>query len=90
MNADLWRDMIIKSGGTIDAGHDARDRMAQLICYLIAADKLDEKVKFEAWKRFTTARGSDEDLPKPVEGQTYTSAAAKKYLDANPSTKAAA
>ena len=42
MGANMWRDLIIKSGGTIDAGPDARDRMALLVCYLIAADRLAE------------------------------------------------
>ncbi|WP_188262699.1 DGQHR domain-containing protein [Azospirillum tabaci] len=81
MGAELWRDIIIKSGGTIDAGGEARERMATLICYLIAADKLDEKIKAAAWRSFTSARGKpDEDLPKPVEGEIYTASEAKKFL----------
>lgn len=85
MDADMWRGIIIKQNGTIDAGRDAKRRMADLLVYLIAADRLSSAFKFGIWKRFNIARGhvveewleSDgkdgtaEDLPAPVEGDTF-------------------
>ena len=89
MGADIWRDIIIKSGGTIDAGGDARERMALLVCYLVAADRLSAGEKASIWKRVSAARGDDtEDLPSPVEGEAFTAAAAKE-MRATPSLKAA-
>jgi DNA sulfur modification protein DndB len=83
MGADIWRDIIIKSGGTIDAGADARERMALLVCYLIAADKLDEKAKAAVWRSFASARGrNDESLPPPVEGKVYSAANARDFFAA--------
>ena len=86
MDADMWRGIIIKQNGTIDAGRDAKRRMADLLVYLIAADRLSPAFKFGIWKRFNIARGHDveewlesdgkaetpEDLPVPVEGDTFT------------------
>jgi DNA sulfur modification protein DndB len=89
MGADIWRDIIIKSGGTIEAGADARERMALLVCYLVAADRLTASEKANIWKRFSLARGDDtEDLPSPVEGEAFTAIAAKVLLTA-PDQKAA-
>lgn len=94
MDADVWRGVIIKGSGAIDAGPEARRRMATLLCYLIAADRLDNEVKFAAWKSYNEARGGDieawvasggakggkfEDLPDPVEGAAFTTEDAKAY-----------
>ena len=90
MDADMWRDLIIKSGGTIDAGPDARDRMALLVCYLIAADRLPDNMKAKTWRRFTEARKSPkEDLPAPVKGKAYTAAEAVAFLRDEEQRKAA-
>jgi DNA sulfur modification protein DndB len=89
MSSDVWRDIIIKSGGTIDAASDARERMALLVCYLVAADRLSDREKANVWKRFTSARSDEnEDLPPPVEGPAFTAAEAKTVL-ATPALKAA-
>jgi DNA sulfur modification protein DndB len=81
MGADIWRDIIIKSGGTIDAGADARERMALLVCYLVAADRLSVGDKANIWRRFAAARGDDsEGLPQSVEGEAFTADAAKAIL----------
>jgi hypothetical protein len=89
MKADIWKGVIIKSGGTIDAGPDARERMATLVCYLIAADKMTEAMKAAAWRSFTTARGDEsEDLPDPIAGAAYTAKEAKAYFDAAPAKAA--
>lgn len=83
MGAPIWKDTIIKAGGTIDAGNDARSRMAQLVCYLVAADKLSDKVKSDIWRSYTAARGDhNEDLPTPVEGKAFTAKEATKVLSA--------
>ena len=83
MGAPVWKNIIIKAGGTIDAGSDARDRMALLVCYLIAADRLGEREKANIWRRFSEARLDEaEDLPAPVEGPAYTMEEAKAFLAA--------
>ena len=91
MSSDLWQGIIIKQNGAIEAGSEARRRMASLLCYLIAADRIDDKLKFEIWKMFNAARGKDleswiesgaikgnmENLPVPVEGLAFTVKAAQ-------------
>ena len=90
IGATMWRDLIIKSGGTIDAGPDARDRMALLVCHLIAADRLPEDVKAKTWRRFTEARKSPkEDSPTPVKGRAYIAAEAVAFLHDEEQRKAA-
>lgn len=104
MDADLWRGVIIKESGAIDAGPEARRRMATLLCYLIAADRLDDDVKFAAWKTYNEARGGDievwiasggaktsklEELPEPVDGVAFTVADAKTYAVENGELQAA-
>ena len=85
MVAPVWEGVIIKANGAIDAGPEARRRMAALVCYLVAADCISEDLKFATWKLFNEARGKDveawlasggtegkmEDLPQPVEGATF-------------------
>ena len=87
MDADIWNGIIIKRSGAIDAGPDARRRMANLLCYLIGADRLSEEASFAVWESFNAARrpedlatwrkskgdeGEVEDLPAPVEGPAFT------------------
>ena len=86
MEADMWRGIIVKQNGTIDAGREAKRRMADLLVYLIAADRLSPALMFGIWKRFNAARGHEvelwletdgadgmaEDLPAPVEGDLFT------------------
>lgn len=86
MEADMWRGIIGKQNGTIDAGREAKRRMADLLVYLIAADRLSPALMFGIWKRFNAARGREvelwletdgadgmaEDLPAPVEGDLFT------------------
>jgi DNA sulfur modification protein DndB len=94
MDADIWQGVIVKASGAIEAGPEARRRMATLLCYLIAADRVGSDVKFAAWKSYNEARGADteawvasggakggkfEDLPDPVEGPAFTTADAKAH-----------
>lgn len=93
MHADIWQGIIIKANGSIDAGREARRRMAALVCYLIAADRIRDSLKFETWKLLNEARGRDvdawlasgggrskmESLPQPVEGEPFTVDDAKAY-----------
>lgn len=94
----MWQGLIIKSGGTIDAGQDARRRTAALISYLLAADRLSDELKLSIWRIFNEARrrGSieawreagyaeeekPEDLPAPARGDTFTSEDARRLLEA--------
>lgn len=93
MEASLWKGVIVKQSGAIDAGQEAMHRMAGLVCYLIAADCISEELKFATWRLFNNARGEDveewlksggltgkvEDLPPPVEGKPFTVDNARAY-----------
>lgn len=84
----IWRDIIVKGSGTIDAGPDARRRMSALLAYLLAADRMDAGYKLSTWRMYNDARrrgavdaweangfddaGELEDLPAPVAGQQFT------------------
>lgn len=57
MTNPMWTDIIIKSGGTIDAGTDARRRTSALIAYLLAGDTMTDAYKFNIWRQFNEARG---------------------------------
>ena len=93
MVAPVWEGVIIKASGAIDAGPEARRRMAALVCYLVAADRISEDLKFATWKLFNEARSKDvdawlasggtegkmEDLPQPVEGAPFNVDSAMAY-----------
>ena len=95
MDAPVWQGVIIKASGAIDAGREARRRMAALICYLVAADRVSEHLKFDTWKLFNEARSKDveawlasggtkgkmEGLPQPVEGTPFTVDDARAYAE---------
>lgn len=97
MTAPIWSNIIIKGSGAIDAGPEARRRMAALVCYLIAADRIEDELKFTTWKLYNDARGEDletwlasggakgqmEDLPQPVEGKAFTVDDAKAIAQAS-------
>lgn len=103
MVARVWQGVIIKPSGAIDAGREARRRMAALICYLVAADRISEHLKFDTWKLFNEARGKDteawlasggakgkmEDLPRPVEGKPFAIDDAEAYAEQAGDLKAA-
>lgn len=103
MEARLWTGVIIKQSGAMDAGPEARRRMAGLLCYLIAADRINDELKFATWRLFNEARGKDveawltsggtkgkvEDLPEPVEGKIFTVDDAKAFAQANGELEAA-
>lgn len=96
MDADMWNGIVIKRSGAIDAAQEARRRMAGLLSFLIAADKLDDEAKFAIWRMFNEARnpeefaawlrsagakGKVEDLPKPIEGEAFKVTEAKVYAE---------
>jgi DNA sulfur modification protein DndB len=105
MPNEMWRDVIIKSGGTIDAGPDARRRMSALVAYVIAADRMDDSYKLSTWRMYNEARhrgtidlwekagfgelGELEDLPAPVAGTQFTIEHARAMLTAAQQDKAA-
>ena len=98
MSNVLWRDVIVKSGGNIEAGPDARRRMSALLAYLLAADRMDAGQKLSTWRMFNDARqrgaveaweaggfrepGRLEDLPAPVAGVAFTVEAARAMVQA--------
>ena len=94
----VWRDIIVKGSGTIDAGPDARRRMSALLAYLIAADRMDAGYKLSTWRMFNDSRrrgaidaweaagfgdvGDLEDLPAPIAGETFTTENARAMMSA--------
>ena len=95
MGDPVWRGVIIKTSGAIDAGQEARRRMAALVCYMVAADRISEELKFVTWKLLNEARDKDveawlasggtegemEDLPQPVEGNPFAVDDARAYAE---------
>lgn len=94
MNAKQWDGVIMKRSGAIDAGPEARRRMATLLSYLIGADRMSDETKYAVWEAFNAARrpddiadwrkssgtkGNVEDLPVPVEGEAFTVADAAVF-----------
>ncbi len=94
MAADLWKGVIIKHTGSIDAGVEAKRRMADLLVYLIASDKIGDELKLQIWQRFNAARGNVgveeflyengprgdiEDLPEPLNGPAFTAEDARTH-----------
>lgn len=66
IQADHWKDVLIKGTGAIDAGPEARERAAQLIAYLIAADKMGDVEIAKIKQMYRTSRGDTAELPEPV------------------------
>ena len=97
MEREQWQGVIIKRSRTIDASQEARRRMAKLVCYLIASDKIPEEAKFDTWKTYNFANGKNLedssflktrknellDLPSPVQGNRYTSSEGLRWLKAH-------
>jgi DNA sulfur modification protein DndB len=73
ISSDIWKGLIIKEGGAIDAGGEARNRAAQLINWLLAADVMPDDEKAIIHRTFNEAKGRDPAdpsqalaLPEPV------------------------
>ena len=95
MKAPIWQGIIIKQSGAIDASQEGRNRMAALVCYLIAADCISEELKFTIWRLFNEAHGKDvegwlksrctsgtmKDLPPPLEEKPFTVGQATAYAE---------
>lgn len=86
MTCSVWKDIIIKSGGSMDNKADATERLAMLLTYLLAADKLPKERQLAVWRMYNQARHPEamqefdatmassgvEPLPMPVVGKQYT------------------
>lgn len=102
MTDTLWRGVIVRLNGSIDAGRDARRRFAGLLAYLIGADKMDKEFLHAAWVQYNTAQGRENDwqtfldsggkegkaidLPPPVQGKAYTTEDALEFAGAKAET----
>ncbi len=69
MKADLWRGIMIRPNGTIDVRGEARTGAAQLISYLIAADKMTDEQIDAVYKAYNREKGYDVDQPALMEQQ---------------------
>jgi DNA sulfur modification protein DndB len=95
MTCAIWKDIIIKSGGSIDNKSDATERLSMLLTYLLAADKLPSERKLVVWRMFNQARHPEaiqnldaadpspdlEPLPVPVVGKQFTVEDAMKVTE---------
>lgn len=94
MDSRTWRGIIVKSTGAIDAGTEARRRMAAVLEYMLARESLQEPDLFGVWRMFNESRGHRlevwvqsafvdaeglEPLPQPVEGARYAVEDARVY-----------
>jgi DNA sulfur modification protein DndB len=78
MTAPIWEGILVRPNGTIDWRAEARRHAAQLIAYMIAADKMSKDEIDSIKIDYNTQLGYDyddpdpeeepEELPKPVKG----------------------
>lgn len=67
ITSDIWRDIIVRSNGTIDTKETARDHAANLIAYFIGADKMTESEIKKLHNDYIKVRNNqDAKLPKSV------------------------
>lgn len=69
MNNIYWKDIIVRSNGSIDPKMQARENAAQLITYLIAGDKMSSHQKESIKDMYNESKGTKltpENLPTPV------------------------
>jgi DNA sulfur modification protein DndB len=76
IKSDVWRDILVRGDGAIIASKDAYERAAELMAYLIAADRMKADEREQLRVVYNTARGYNyddppedkepEQLPKPV------------------------
>ncbi len=66
MKSAIWRDVLVRASGAIDASAAAREPSAQLIAYLIAADKMDEDEVTGIQDEIDRVVGHHKPLPDPV------------------------
>lgn len=68
MQSDIWRDILIKPNGNIDASGEAIERAARLIEYLLVADQMSEDEKAKLRRDYNAARGIayDDDPDAPL------------------------
>lgn len=69
MNNIYWKDIIVRSNGSIDPKMQARENAAQLITYLIAGDKMSSHQKESIKEMYNESKGTKltpENLPTPV------------------------
>jgi DNA sulfur modification protein DndB len=63
ITSDLWKDVLIAPNGRIVARNENYEVTADLIAYLIAADKMDDKAKENIRLRVAKAKGVDGSEP---------------------------
>lgn len=66
VDSDLWRDILITPGGRIVARAENYEVSAELLAYLIGADRMDTEMKARARDQVRKFRGGDWELPAPV------------------------
>ncbi len=66
MSSPIWRDVLVRASGAIDASPPAREIAAQQIGYMIAADKMHEAEIASIQKEIDRVIGHHKDLPAPV------------------------
>ena len=58
-HAPLWQGVIMKPSGAIDAGSEARNRAANIICWMIAADRMTQEEADAALRIYNQGFGVD-------------------------------
>lgn len=66
MTAPMWKDVIVRASGAIDASVAAREPAAQLIAYLLAGDLMSDDEIAAIAQELTRVRGYAMPLPEPV------------------------
>ncbi|HJQ02953.1 MAG TPA: DNA sulfur modification protein DndB [Jatrophihabitans sp.] len=66
IDSDLWRDVLVTTGGRIMARAENYEVSSELLAYLIGADKMDTTMIDKAQDQVRKFRGSEWTLPRPV------------------------
>ncbi|RIT29556.1 DGQHR domain-containing protein [Mycobacteroides abscessus] len=66
LDSDTWRDVLITTGGRIMARSENYEISAEMLAYLIGADRMDAKAKSKALADVRRFRGAEWELPTPV------------------------
>jgi DNA sulfur modification protein DndB len=66
IDSDLWRDVLITTGGRIVARAENYEASAELLAYLIGSDQMDGDMVAKAQEQVRRFRGAEYELPDPV------------------------
>lgn len=64
ISADIWVNTIVKPSGRVSTGKASKNLAAELVAYMIAAERMDDAAKKNLKRAYNEARGYGYDLPE--------------------------